>query len=1431
MKKDLLLILVMLVFLKSPVYAQSYNMTTGSITACGGIFYDNGGASGNYSNNQILTYTICTSQPLNQLVITFTSFNLESGNDFLYIHNGANSSAPLLGMYTGTVNPGIFTSANGCLTFVFISNSSITAPGWAANISCNSTAPPPCSTSGCPPGSLPPLNDACSNATNLGALPSPAACPNGTGATIGVAGTTSCANAENPFMQQQGCLTGNNMPAPAADVWYTFTITGSVLNVQIQGMNSPSAAIWQGSNCGNLIGRGCARGSGGNLNANFQGLAPGQYYLQISGGSMTDQCNFTLLLKNNTDCNTCLISSNIVATPPPVNGSYQPGQTVTFCLTVNAFNQTSNNWLHGVVPQFGSGWNLSTLTNLQAANSCSGQGTWSWYNTPVTSSATGTTAGPGFFFESWLGSPLGVADNNPGNNYGDNNSGSCTWTFCWTITAKNNLTCNQNSNLTIDVNTYGDGETGSWTSLACTTDPLATSIATLQCCSIPNVTFTSPSCSAGGSNGTATGTGQGTGPWTYAWYIGNIMFQTTSNKSGPETITGLIPGNYTFKTIDPNGCESSAYFTISAPTALNLSINSTNAACGVNNGTASANVIGGSGPYTYLWSTGATTSSINNLGPGPITVTAIDANGCSVMSTTTITQPVAPVLNITSTNVNCFGGTNGTASVSPVGGTAPYNYVWSNTHTTSSINNLSANTYVVTVTDANGCNVTSSTTVSQPTTGIAATVNVISLSSCNSSSGSANVAVSGGTAPYFYNWSNGSTGNSATGLNTGNISVTVTDILGCSVTANGNIGMVLAPSATISSFTNPGCFGDSNGNATVNVVGGSSPYTYQWSSGDDMPTATNLSAGNYAVTVTDAAGCTATAIATLSQPSPLTLNLISKTDVSCYGASDGSATISATGGNGNFSYQWSSGSVSAVAQGLSGLEYTITVTDMNGCTSTSSVTILEPSELTATILSENATCNGFADGSAQVIPAGGISPYQFTWSSGSTTSSVTNLLTGSYFITVTDANGCTSLNSVNISEPSAVILSPVSDFVGCVGEELMITAQATGGTGNINYIWSNGVNAATNNIFINGNQIYSVQAFDSIGCSSSVETFTVDEYPDLTVVIPSISTVCSGTSVNLVPSVSGGDGSYLYNWNTGETSSSINVSPISTSTYSISVTDGCGTNVNEIIQVPVETLSNLSFTPDQTESCGPSEISFTQNSSVPVGSIFHWDFGDNTTQIHPFPVKRYEYPGTYSVTMTVTSPIGCTSSVSISDLITIYPLPEAAFTYSPSTEISTLNAKVSFLDLSKNCDSWSWDFGDGIGRSILKSPVYNYSQFGEYKVKLVVENTYGCTDTAVQIIKIKENFAVFFPNTFTPDGDGLNDYFYAFGEGIQSMEMKVFDRWGKLVFETENKQLPWNGKMNNSGEELPMGVYVYSVIVTDQNGSYHSFNGLINLYR
>jgi len=498
--------------------------------------------------------------------------------------------------------------------------------------------------------STPPLNDACSGATNLGILNAPFACPIGLGSAQTFSGTTLCATAEFPYGYIIGCQTGGDMSAPAADVWYRFQITGTELQVQVNSaMRGVSVGLWQdaGSGCIGLVARNCAETTlGGNLNTTFTALNPGIYYLQISGLDTLDQCDFTLALTNNEDCDACIQQNNLTASPAPVNGRFQAGTTVTFTYTIIDYNQTSVNWIHGIVPRFGAGWDLSTLTGQIPPQSCDADGSWGWYNQVITGTAFGVSDGPGFFFESSLGCSFICDPNNPGDNYGDEGvSIFCPLTFQWTITTTASCPPGQNGDdLGIEIFNYGDSETGSWTQLACQSDPNYNFFARLFCCDSSDITVQNISCS-GGNTGSITVQGNGIAPYDYELLNQNgVVIQSSLSDADNHTFAGLSPGTYTVRTLDENNCTDVQVIQLTSGAPLLVIGVVTNVSCnGGSDGAIDISVAGGSAPYTYDWN-GVSGEDRTNLTAGSYTVQVFDVNQCAGTATFVVSEP-APIAN------------------------------------------------------------------------------------------------------------------------------------------------------------------------------------------------------------------------------------------------------------------------------------------------------------------------------------------------------------------------------------------------------------------------------------------------------------------------------------------------------------------------------------------------------------------------------------------------------------------------------------------------------------------------------------------------------------------------------------------------------------------------------------------------------------------
>ncbi|MEI7801534.1 MAG: SprB repeat-containing protein, partial [Bacteroidota bacterium] len=358
---------------------------------------------------------------------------------------------------------------------------------------------------------------------------------------------------------------------------------------------------------------------------------------------------------------------------------------------------------------------------------------------------------------------------------------------------------------------------------------------------------------------------------------------------------------YTFTvTVRDDNCNYNAFqiysYSIVVPrhiiTFVSPTYNGYHISCnGGSNGSVTANVSGNQAPITYHWSTGATTQTVSGLAAGTYGITITDVNGCTKDTTVTLTQPTAITLSVTSTAANCNGNTNATGTATPTGGIAPYTYLWSNAQTIQTATGLTGGvTYSVTVTDANGCTKTGSTTISQPAV-LSASVTSSTNVSCNGqSTGAIDLSVTGGTTPYTYHWNNNATSQDISGLGAGTYFVTVTDAHGCTTIKSQVITQpgVIVPliSSTSINGVNVACYGDATGTASVSVTGGTGPFNYLWSNGATTSSLTGLTAGTVSVTVTDANGCLGNGSLTLSQPGgPIVITLDSLKDYNGFGTS------------------------------------------------------------------------------------------------------------------------------------------------------------------------------------------------------------------------------------------------------------------------------------------------------------------------------------------------------------------------------------------------------------------------------------------------------------------------------------------------------------------------------------------------------------------
>lgn len=733
-----------------------------------------------------------------------------------------------------------------------------------------------------------------------------------------------------------------------------------------------------------------------------------------------------------------------------------------------------------------------------------------------------------------------------------------------------------------------------------------------------------------GCNGDADGTvsiiaAGGVGSFTYVW----------SNGETTDVISGLLAGNYTITITDLNGCTYVNSYTVTQPDAIGLMANISNVTCyETATGSIQAVVSGGTAPYSYIWSTGATTATISGLVDGSYSVTVTDSKSCVISDTYTVTQPDLLVINELVTNVLCFGGANGSIDLNVSGGTMPYTYHWGNNATTGVLSNLTAAAYYATVTDANGCSVNKQIFVNQPIKLVANTV-VTNISCFGANDGAVNLTITGGVTPYDYVWSNGATTEDLSGLAPGAKSVIVTDGNGCGISKSVTI-IEPAPLALTSQKTNVSCNGGSNGSIDITLNGGTTPFVYSWSNGATTQDLNGLAVGNYAVTVTDFRGCQQLASFEITQPAPLTVSsevsAFGNYSVSAFGATDGYIILTPSGGTFPYFYNWSNGATSYYQIFVGAGTYNVTVTDLKGCSQALSISLTSPPAYVPMTVALNTSdysgygvsCNGSANGTINAVVSNGLAPFTYAWSNGAQTSTLSALIAGSYTVTVSDASGASVTQMATITQPDAIVLgTQVVNPLCYNGMNGTIDLSVSGGMAPYSYLWSNA--AVTQDLSAVAAGSYLVTVTDFRNCTA-VTAVLVSNPAQAALQFTATAPLCVGDGTLSVDVVNG-TAPYTYNWSNGSTSAAI--ANLNGGTYGLTVTDANNCMISGIAQVPFG--NPLTATPMITNvSCNGGangSISLVINGGTAPYALLWSNNSTDQTQLNLA-------AGTYSVTIT-----------------------------------------------------------------------------------------------------------------------------------------------------------------------------------------------------
>ncbi|MCE9538651.1 MAG: PKD domain-containing protein, partial [Bacteroidetes bacterium] len=952
----------------------------------------------------------------------------------------------------------------------------------------------------------------------------------------------------------------------------------------------------------------------------------------------------------------------------------------------------------------------------------------------------------------------------------------------------------------------------------------------------------------GGNDGTASVIASGGTPgYTYLW----------SNSGTSSQISSLSAQTYTIQVTDTNNCVQSIPVLITEPSQLNVGISSTtNVSCyGFSDGAATAAVSGGTIDYTYNWLPLGDNGPIGTgLSEGTYTLTITDFNGCIKQDSVVITQP-AQALSATSnvSNITCFGGSNGTAGIHPAGGTMAYSYQWNpSVSLNDTASGLASGNYTILIADNNNCQTNLAISITEPSEISGSLVSVDP--SCGLSNGTISSQVSGGVLPYTYLWSlGGATTSGINGLGTGSYSLTVTDALGCTQTLSTTLTIMPNPVISVSAINNTSCFGGNDGSAAVYITQGTPPYTINWvPSGGNGLSASLLSVGTYTINVTDALGCLVLDSLIVAEPTPVDISITSITDILCNGGSTGSISVTATGGTGTlYTYSWAPVvSNSATAANLTIGTYTVNVMDQNNCIKSISATITEPSLLSASIdTTIHATCYGGV-GSASALASGGVIPYSYSWSApaiGQTGTEATNLIAGSYTITITDTNGCFTSANIIIKEPLEVVTTSGEDDTLCLGQTGTIAASAIGGAGNYYYAWqpSGAITLGTLPVTPSSDITYTVVAYDQMGCQGTPATVSVTVF-NLTssnIQAQGASPICPGQNTTIYVETTGSTGPLTYQWNhnLGTESGNYQVTPAQATTYIVTVSNMCGLSATDSITILLNPQPSIALTSANNSLCVPGSMPFFDNSVTgnindPI-TMWEWHFGDGTISLEENPVHFYSQPGTYLISLTVTTVGGCTSNNLSSPLmVSAHPIPSAVF----SVNSSNLDLPYDVLILnnqSVGANSYYWEFGDS-GTSTQFNPQYVYSSLGIFKIQLIAMSQYGCVDTA--FAEITTDADVIFPNVFTPNPNGnqggfyninnlSNDIFFPYSSGVIEFKIEIFNRWGEEIFESLDIKQGWDGFYR--GVICQQDVYVWKAYIKLNNAKVFYKNGDVTLLR
>lgn len=583
---------------------------------------------------------------------------------------------------------------------------------------------------------------------------------------------------------------------------------------------------------------------------------------------------------------------------------------------------------------------------------------------------------------------------------------------------------------------------------------------------------------------------------------------------------------------------------------------------------------------------------------------------------------------------------------------------------------------------------------------------------------------------------------------------------------------------------------------------------------------------------------------------------VTMTPTGCGGPATGTLTATAVNGQGPFVYRLNGGSPqvgSGFYDELPAGNYTLSVLDSEGCTAIAQAVVDVESDLSNTLTVSDVSCAGAADGMAIVETSGSSGSWNYTWRDDDQTivrstlnSAGDTLITGpgTFTVVIQETNPgvlCADTLVATITEAPALVWSTTpGDTTICINGTAVLSASAQGGAGNVSLNWSSGLSG--NGPHPVGPVVdteYSVQAVDANGCTTPIVTFTVQVNEPLSMEPLTPITTCNGQPFTIdLSSSAGGDGDLHFLWSNGAPDNAVFTDTLYTDgTVCVTLSDGCETpSISSCTDVTVLQTPPLVIGIDSALGCVPFEVSLGLVDTT-GGARIVWDFGDGVSASGADTISYiYTLTGSFDVTPTVTWPNGCVTDTTLQDLVRVIPVPAPDFAWDPSP-LTIFEPTARFIELAgPNEVSYDWDFF-AFGTSEEPDPVITFpNDIGRYyPVQLIVTNELGCSDTVLRQVHVEDQFLVYVPNAFSPNGDGINDTFRVEGNDIgrDEFHLRIFDRWGSEVFATEDRALAWNGANGGGdGDPLPEGVYTWRLqLRSDQTLQKRILYGHVTLLR